>query len=149
MAVIKPVSEKKRTGRHMELATPHKLKKILADIALGIPYEIAATANRLSPAHLYNCILQGEIDIAEGDDTPHASLVEGLRVIEKNAIASCLADIRPAEKGHRGAEWILERRFWKHFSPNVPTMELAAQMEEFKKILAESQKLKGNKDEKE
>lgn len=142
MAVIKPRSEKK-IGRAVDPATEVKLKKIVADIEMGIPYQIATESNGLSEKHLYNIINQGKIDLEECDDTFHARLVQDLRAIEKKSIVSCLADIRPAEKGHRGAEWILERRFWKHFSPNISVMEITKELDEIKKQLAEKDKGKG------
>ncbi len=145
MANIKPESEKIRTGRKPDPATEERLQKIMEAIGNGVPYEIAAEANWISPRYLYECIAQGKVDLEHGDDTPKARLAQGIRDKELKDITSCLSDIREKEKSHKGAEWILERRFWKHFSSNVPTIELNEKMDRLEKELANQAKLKGEK----
>jgi hypothetical protein len=144
MAVIKPVAEKKPAGRKQSIDTPEKVKGIIAAVARGIPIKIAAEARGLHESHFYNFINQGIVDLKEGDETVNAKLVKSFKTQQENFIAGCLDDIRASEKGHRGAEWTLERSYWKYFSSNSAVVEMQKQLEEVHQMLAEKDKLKGN-----
>ena len=120
--------------------TESKIKKILESISLGVPYKIAVEANGLSETHFYNWIKQGLCDIAADKETPQSKMVVSLRKIEQKDMADSLEKIKHAEKGHRGAEWYLEKRHWKYFGQNVGVVELGEQMDEMKRLLAEQKK---------
>lgn len=120
--------------------TQEKIDAILIDIADGIPIKYAVESNGMSKKTFYNLINQGINDLDHDiEDTLQAKLVHSLRKVEKKYIQSCFEDIRHNEKGHKGAEWILERRFWREFSGSTQVTELAEEIENLK------QELKGAK----
>jgi len=120
---------------------PHPLRKvnqekidnILACIQQGIPIKYAAESNGITKTHFYNLVNQGLSDLDHGiEDTFYSQLVVSLRGLEKKTILDSLKDIRGNEKGHRGAEWFLEHRFWKEFGNNAQVKELATEIEDLK-----------------
>jgi hypothetical protein len=143
MAVIKPKSQKIETGRKFNPDTADKIKLIIESVSKGIPVSIACPARGLSEAHFYNFIKQGLVDLEAKEATIHAKLVESFKLKQENFVNGCLSDIRNSDKGHRGAEWTLERSYWKYFSSNVPAIEIQKELDELKKLLAEKDKAKG------
>lgn len=129
-----------RKKRALKPDTPDKIKNILRDISLGSPYKIACEANGLSEVHFYNWVKQGTLDLEANNETPQADMVKSLRALEQKEMHRCVALIASAEKGHRGSEWLLERRYWKYFGANVSVVELASEMDEMKRLLAEQKK---------
>ena len=140
MAVIKPKSEKK--SQPLKPETVNKMKLIIESVARGIPISVACLAKGLHESHFYNFINQGIVDLAAEEDTIHAKLVESFKTKQENFIAGCMDDIRTSDKGHRGAEWTLERSYWKYFSSAVPNIELMEQIEDLKKQIEESKNKK-------
>lgn len=147
MAVIKPKSQKQ--NQPLKPGTLEKMNLIIEAVSQGIPIAVACLARGLHESHFYNFINQGIVDLKANEDTVHAQVVESFKLKQQNFINGCLTDIRSGEKGHRGAEWTLERSYWKYFSQNVPVIEMSAQLDELKKQLAEKDKLKGKKNGKE
>lgn len=111
---------------------------ILKDIKRGVPYKHAAEANGLTETMFGNLLRQGVVDIRERLSTLESNLVTSLRKIEGDEISACKEDIRSSDTGHRGAEYILNKVYWRHFGDNAQMREL---LEEFK-ILSED--LRGN-----
>ena len=111
---------------------------ILKDIKLGAPHKHAAEANGLTESMFNALIRQGIVDIQEKLSTLESNLVVSLRRIEADEIISCKDDIRFNESGHRGAEYILNKVYWRHFGDNAQMREL---LEEFKTL---SEDLRGN-----
>ena len=127
--------------------TRENIDRILHDIRRGSPKKHAAEANLISEAHFYNLVNQGISDINhEVYDSLPAYLVESLRKIEQLEIIDCKSDIRMCPKGHNGAQWILEKVYWREFSGDAKLMELAAEMEQLKidMLDARNQKPKGD-----
>lgn len=117
----------------LRVVTKEKLDLIVADIAEGIPVKYAAESNYMCKTTFYNHIYQGLNDIeADNLDTIDVYLVNSLRNVEKKYILGCLKDIRWSEKGHKGAEWILEHRFWKEFGNSAPVLEIAEELAKLK-----------------
>lgn len=113
--------------------TQEKLDNILACIQVGIPIKYAAESNGITKTHFYNLINQGLSDLDHGiEDTFYAELVVSLRKLEKKDIGDRIKDIINNEKGHRGAEWYLEHRFWREFGNNAQVKELADEIAELK-----------------
>jgi hypothetical protein len=109
------------------------LDLILADIERGAPIKYAAESHKLSEAHFHNLVNQGLVDINIGKlDTIQANLVESLRNIHKEKIIKYQNEIKDSPKGHLGAQWMLERVFWKQFSANAAAIENAEQIEQLR-----------------
>lgn len=138
MAVIKPKSEKR--AQPLKPDTVEKMKLIIKSVAKGIPIKMACLAKGLHESHFYNFINQGIVDLKANEPTIHAKVVESFSSMQENFVNGCLEDIRNSDKGHRGAEWTLERSYWRYFSASVPTTELSAQLEELKKQIEEAKK---------
>lgn len=134
MAVAKPY---KRPQSYPKV-TQEKLDKILEDLRLGSTNYHAALANGISPAHFYNLIAQGIVDLEfSKPDTMQARLVVSLKAIEQEEVQGCRRDIRNDEKGHRGAEWTLEHAYWRHFSKDSNVKELAEDIERMRAEMKE------------
>lgn len=109
--------------------TRENIDLILDDIKNYAPNKYAAESNGISEPHFYQLVQQGVCDINNGIyDTLHAYLASSLRKIEKEEIMSCKKDIRMSEKGHQGAQWILEHAFWRSFCGDAKLMELAEEI---------------------
>lgn len=110
-----------------------KLKKILNFIKLGSPVKYAAESNQLTKQQFYNIINQGLCDIENDNlDTLPVFLVDSLRTIERDDVIRCLSDIRENDKGHKGAEWILEHKYWREFGANAQIKELSDDIDKLK-----------------
>lgn len=116
--------------------TKAKIDAILKDIERGAPNLYAVVANEMSEVQFYNLINQGMCDLQhEKTLTLPAYLVKSLRRIELEEIVSCKSDIRESQKGHAGAQWILERWYWRQFGNNAPAQELAEEIGRLKSQL--------------
>ena len=133
-----------KAGRLLSKFTPERTKAILADIAEYVPYKIAAESNGIADSTWYDWLYNGVRDMKLGIESDYTRLVESLRDIEKDRIKELTKDTRTSEKGHKGAEWVLERVFWKHFSSSVPVMEFE---ERLLKLEGTSHEEKGNEKE--
>jgi hypothetical protein len=101
-----------------------KLNDILNDIKNGSPYKIAAEANGVSDRHFYDMLLQGICDLEhDQNETLYARLAQGLRKIEREEINYCRKAILKQKKGHKGAEWTLEKVYWKYYGVNAAAIE--------------------------
>lgn len=117
----------------IEKFTPENVAAILLRISRGVPYKIACGTRKVSESCWYKWVWKGEKDIDEGIDSEHAELVQSLREIEAGTIEENLVKIKETDKGHRGCEWELERRFWKYFSSHAQNIELNERVENLEK----------------
>lgn len=117
-------------------ATPEKLNAIISSIGNGLPVKYAAGAEGLTKTQFYNLINRGEWDLENGnEDSMCAQLVVTMRKMEKKRIEKCLSDIISDSKSHKGAEWFLERRYWRQFGSNAQVKELSEEIEALRKQL--------------
>lgn len=117
------------------------LSSILQEIREGAPHKFAAESNGISGRHFSNIVAQGIVDLEFNQpDTLQAWVVLSLRKIQNDEIKSCKRDIRKQKKGHKGAEWTLERVYWKLFGAHAETKELAEEIEQLR-----TEKLHGEK----
>lgn len=127
-----------RTGPKETKFLPDKIDDILDKIGKYIPYKKACLANGVSEKSFYLWIAKGEKDIFEQLDTEHAKFVMKLNNIEAHRIAYNIARLQDSENGHKGAQWVLERVFWKYFSPKVGEIELNDRLENLEQKNGES-----------
>lgn len=120
-------------GPHQIKCTDKTLDAILASISRGIPYKKACLSKGVSERLFYIWLQIGEEDIFNGRDTKHSSLVRRLNEIEEKRIQYNLERVEEQENGHKGAQWILERVFWKYFSPKIGEIELNERVEALEK----------------
>lgn len=113
--------------------TQEMLDKVLACIKRGAPIKYAAEANQITKGHFYNLINQGLCDLDHGiTDSIHARLVDSLRHIEMEDVIRCQEDIRESDKGHKGAEWTLEHKYWREYGMNAQIKELSDDIDKLK-----------------
>lgn len=108
------------------------INNIVKDIGEGSTLNLTAQSNGITHRILNVWIKQGEIDINLEKESLCASLVLSLAKVRQKEVKLCRQNIRMSEKGHGGAQWTLERAYWRDFSPNVATLELAQDIEDLK-----------------
>lgn len=129
-------------GRPPKL-TPELHTAIVDDIAAAIPYEYAAGANGICETTLYAWKRQGDEDLKNGLDTPHSRFSQDIKKAERSRINKHLKNITSGDDKWVCDAWILERRWWKHYSKNAPLLEFQKQLDEMKQQM-ENDNGKGN-----
>lgn len=123
---IKP--DRRPTSQNVKISK-ERIDAILKDIADDSTRYHASEANGIEYTTFYWWIKQGQCDLKHNkQDTLHAYLVKALRKIEQEDIKIEIKKIKNNKTGHKGAEWILERRYWKQFSNNVQAIQLWEEM---------------------
>ena|SRR2546428_4540082 len=116
---------------------PYQLKKLsdhlidclAKNINDGAPYKLAARANGVSERSLYYWLSQGILDLEHDKKTIHTKLVQRLANVEMNEIIELRDKIRGELRGHLGAQWTLERAFYKYFGINAIALELSEKLD--------------------
>ena len=103
--------------------TPERREAILESISNRIPYEIAAEANGICEDTLYEWIKRGRQDLKKGVDSEYSAFSEAIKRTEQEKIREHLEEINENIERWQAQAWILERRWWKHFSPNAPIVD--------------------------
>ena len=106
-----------------------RIDAILKDIEKGSTRFHAAEANGIAYITFYFWVKQGQLDMRYNIDSINARLVKALRKIEQDEIKKCRKNIVDTNDGHKGAQWTLERVYWKQFSSHAPITELAEDFE--------------------
>jgi transposase-like protein len=109
--------------------TEERRASILKDISDRIPYELAAEANGICEETLYAWIRQGKLDKKNGIQSEFAKFSEDIKRTELKKIREHLDSINESPERWQAQAWILERRWWKHFSPNAAVLELNKRLE--------------------
>jgi hypothetical protein len=120
------------------------IENILKDIARGGPKKHVALANGISETTFHNLVRQGICDIDNNISSLEADMVVSLNNIELDEITELRDKIKENEKGHSGAEWVLEHAHWRTFSTNAPAKELADEIERMQQLLKEQNDGKAN-----
>jgi len=118
-----------KIGRPFETFTPERRKAILLSISKRIPYEIAAESNGISERRLYEWLQKGRKDLDAGKDTEHAQFAQSIKKIEEEKMYEHLTMLQAMPERWQAHAWILERRWWKYFSPNAAIVEFNKQLE--------------------
>lgn len=119
----------RRPTRQPVKKNQERIDAILKDIAEGSTRFHASEANGIAYTTFFYWIKQGQFDLEHAkEDTIEAKLVKALRIIEQNEIKRCRNNIVDRTKGHSGAQWTLERVYWRQFGPNVEARELAEEI---------------------
>lgn len=124
------MTETKNLGGRPPILTPELHTAIVRDIANAIPYEYAAEANGIAERTLYNWLTQGKQDRLAGLDTEYSRLLQDIKNAERNRINEHIESIRAGSDKWTSAAWMLERRWWKHYSKHVPLIQFQQQLDE-------------------
>lgn len=116
-------------GPHQIKFTPENVESILRKIKRTIPYKLACLSTGVSEKSFYLWKYQGIKDLEMGKDTPHAEFVKRLSNIEAERIGEAIYIVENAQEGHKGKQWLLEKGYWKYFSPRTAEIELNERVE--------------------
>ncbi len=123
--------EKKDVAGRPTLLTEGRAIAIIDDIYHRVPYVVAAEANGICEDTLYRWIKEGARDRRAGLDTPLSRFSEGVKKAEQKRIKEHLNQIANKPERWQADAWILERRWWKHFSQNAALLEMNRKMDAF------------------
>jgi len=112
---------------------PERCAAIIESISNYVPYVIAAEANGIGEETLYGWLRDGRKDIQAGLDTPKALFAESVKKTEQKKIMQHANKIACGVDKWQADAWLLERRWWKHFSGNVPIREMNQRLDELEK----------------
>ncbi len=115
-------SEKNLGGRPTKF-TAELCAALIDDISHCVPYELAAYGNGIGPTALYSWLNQGYADLENGIDSEFARFSKAIKGTENKRIRRHIDTIDEMPKGWQAHAWILERRWWKHFSQNAAAIE--------------------------
>lgn len=102
---------------------------ILKSIKNRVPYKLSAQANGIHEDTLYSWINKG-LDHTQCDmDTPYSRFAQNLKKIEEETMIEHLNKINDAVDRWQSHAWILERRWWRYFSPSAAIIELDKRIE--------------------
>ncbi len=119
----------RRPTRQEVKISQQRIDAILKDISEGSTRFHASEANGIAYVTFYYWVKQGQLDIRYGIESLNAYLVNALRQIEQDEIKNCRKNIVGSNDGHKGAQWTLERVYWKQFGSHAHITELAEDFE--------------------
>jgi hypothetical protein len=119
---------------------PELIDKVLKEISEGSTHKYACEVNGITERILSMWRAQGVVDLEyENEDSLPAKLIMGLAKIKNKEVKYCRNLIKNNEKGHKGAEWTLERAYWKYFGAKAETLEMAEEIQKLKDGLRNDQ----------
>lgn len=113
--------------------TPQVRTAIIDCISDRIPYDLAALSNGVSPRRFYEWLKQGLIDLDAGIESDYANFSQGVKNAEVGKMRFHLDKISENIERWQADAWILERRWWKHFSPNAAVVEFNKRLDAMEK----------------
>jgi len=122
-------------GGRPPLFNPERCAKIIESISNRIPYQLAAEANGICEATLYAWLDDGRKDFAAGLETDKSRFSEAIKNTEQKKIMEHLDCIKEMPERWQAQAWILERRWWKHFSAKAEVIEFQRQLDEMKQLM--------------
>jgi len=128
------MDDTKHPGGRPSKFTPERCASIIKDISDCIPYELAAEANGIGEETLYGWLRQGRKDEQAGIDSEFAKFSESIKKVERERMRAGLAEIQEKPERWQAQAWILERRWWKHFSPNAAVIEFNKRLDAMEKV---------------
>ena len=111
---------------------------ILKDIEDEVPYELACESNGVGYTTFRLWIANGARDVENGKNSYYAQFLKAIRDIQKKRVTKHLKNVKISEGGHKGAQWMLERAYWKYFSPNIADIELNERVQALEQKKGES-----------
>lgn len=102
---------------------PEICASIIKAIHDGMPYSITAEANGISERTLYDWIELGKKHLSERIDSDYAKFSQTVKQAEFSKMHYHINEIKQKPERWQADAWILERRWWKHFSPSAAVLE--------------------------
>jgi transposase len=126
-ARIKKPDEVKDIARNSKF-TPERRERIIKDISRRIPYELAAEANGICEATLYDWLNTGKAHQLEGLESEFTKFSESIKRAELERVLEHTDMIAAKPERWQADAWMLERRWPKYFGNNVLLKELNERM---------------------
>jgi hypothetical protein len=114
---------KETTGRPSKF-TPMRCASIIDAVSHRIPYEMAAEANGISASTFYEWLKLGKEHRDEGIESDYSVFSESIKRSEMTRMREHCDMIAAKPERWQADAWILERRWYKYFSPNAYLIEL-------------------------
>lgn len=122
-ANLKPTGIVKEPGRPSKF-TPERRAAIIDAIGHRIPYALAAEANGICEATLFDWLLTARVHREEGIESEFTEFAQAIKRIEMTRIREHTEMIASKPDRWQADAWLLERRWPKHFSSNALLTEL-------------------------
>jgi hypothetical protein len=107
------------------------IKKISQELQDGSTIRLACLANGITKRIFEIWRAQGQVDLEHDNfNSLPALLVRSLANVHQNEVKKHCKNIAKDKRGHRGSEFLLERKFWEDFTPNVATLKLNQKMDD-------------------
>lgn len=123
--------------------TPEVADSIAEDVFDGIPIGLIAGAHALSKESINNWLRRAESELEDGIDSEYVQFFFKVAIAERNRVKILLARCAEGKSGWQGSAWILEKRWFKHFSGGQA--ELKQLEEQIDRLLEKFEKLKKSK----
>lgn len=108
--------------------TPERCAAIVADIADAIPYEYAAEANGICEATLHSWLAEARRLREQGIENDLTKFLEDIKKAERARIKQHQDNINSKDEMWTTDAWMLERRWWKHYSRSAPILDFEARL---------------------
>lgn len=113
--------------------TDEEFEAVLAALQKGSPLRHACVSNGVHWKNFSNEIFSGLDQLEFGiKDSQSSKRAQALYKMERHVMQSCLEQIRYNENGHKGAQFYLERLYWRDFSGDARVLQMADELEELK-----------------
>jgi hypothetical protein len=119
--------------------TPKVREEILYAISKHVPYAIAAPAAGIGERTLYEWLELGEEHRDQGIESDYAEFAQAIKAIEQKKIIDHTEAVEQCPERWQAKGWLLERRWWQHFSNNAPLVEFKKQLDEMKSMIEKGQ----------
>jgi hypothetical protein len=117
------VYAKECTGRPSKF-TPERRASIIDAISHRIPYELAAEANGISLETLYEWLRIGKEHAKDNVNSDYTIFSESLKRAEMQKVREHCDIIAARPERWQADAWLLERRWYKYFSPNAAVIDM-------------------------
>lgn len=112
--------------------TRERVQAILEDIQDYVPLEVAAKKNGISYERFRQWRIRGEEHLHNYVESDYAFMVVALNQIYALQIKENMDKIRFCPKGHRGAEWSMEKRFPRFYTSRAEVIDVHERIDELK-----------------
>lgn len=118
-----PEIETKDLGGRPPKFCPELCAAILKSVSDCLPLKLCAEENGIHYDTLRVWVNEGLQDILDGKLTEKGRFSVRLKKTSADSMRILLERVRGAEQGWQGSAWILERRWWKHWSNKAADLD--------------------------
>jgi hypothetical protein len=112
-----------KKGETIPKYTPERIEGLIKSLSRGVPVPVAAPANGIGEKTFYRWVILGLNDIEDDIDSDLARLALRLKGVQQDKIIRHMDAIDSKPERWQADAWILERSFWKYFSPSAAVVD--------------------------